>query len=42
MKDRAELAWRRERAGRTIADVGDDVVAYTPAAAERVRAALMP
>ncbi len=39
---RAELAWRRELAGRTIADVGDDVVAYTPAAAERVRAALMP
>ncbi|MDN5916127.1 MAG: Rrf2 family transcriptional regulator [Pseudonocardia sp.] len=37
---RADLAWRRELAARTIADVGHDVVAHTPAAAERVRAAL--
>ncbi|MET0187411.1 MAG: Rrf2 family transcriptional regulator [Pseudonocardia sediminis] len=38
----AELAWRRELAGRTIADVGRDVVAHTPAAADRVRSALAP
>ncbi len=39
---RAELAWRRELAARTIADVGHDVLAHNPAAADGVRAALAP
>ncbi|MBN9736929.1 MULTISPECIES: Rrf2 family transcriptional regulator [unclassified Pseudonocardia] len=37
---RAELAWRRELAARSLADVGDDVLRHSPGAADRVRAAL--
>ncbi|ANY06995.1 RrF2 family transcriptional regulator [Pseudonocardia sp. HH130630-07] len=36
---RAELAWRRELAGRSLADVGTDVLRYSPDAMDRVRAA---
>ncbi|WP_192827140.1 RrF2 family transcriptional regulator [Actinopolyspora erythraea] len=36
----AELAWRRELASRTVADVIADVVRYNPEAPERVREAL--
>ncbi len=37
---RAELAWRRELAGRTIADIAADVVRRNPDAPELVRDAL--
>lgn len=37
---RAELAWRRELAARSVADVAADVVRTTPAAPDRVRADL--
>lgn len=37
---RAELAWRRELAARSLADVADDVLRHTPGAADRVRDAL--
>ncbi len=37
---RAELAWRRELAGRTIADVAADVVRRDPDVPERIRVAL--
>lgn len=37
---RAELAWRRELAARTVADVGRDVERTNPDAPDRVRAAL--
>ncbi|MEU6700088.1 Rrf2 family transcriptional regulator [Pseudonocardia sp. NPDC046786] len=37
---RAELAWRRELASRSLADVAADVLRHTPGAADRVRTAL--
>lgn len=37
---RAELAWRRELAARSLADVSDDVLRHAPGAADRVRGAL--
>lgn len=37
---RAELAWRRELSGRTIADLRDEVDAYAPAAKPVTRRAL--
>ncbi|MEJ8279617.1 RrF2 family transcriptional regulator [Pseudonocardia spirodelae] len=38
----AELAWRRELAARSLADVAADVVRHAPDAPQRVRAALAP
>jgi Rrf2 family protein len=38
---RAELAWRRELAGRTIADVAADVAEHTPDVPGKTRAALV-
>ena len=37
---RADLAWRRELAERTIAGIGRDVLSTAPAAADRLREAL--
>lgn len=39
---RAELAWRRELAARSVADVAHDVERTNPDAPQRVRSALLP